>query len=365
MHTPIPTRVDAVGTTTSDLPLGHWSPYTLRPDVSFMPVYRTTTEDYNKRRLPYKVHVLPRFARQIPVITRRDSCIYTHNVEFTLPFLAIPKHRRPRIVMASHGHGGHTSLYSGHLFRFGWFKRLYWRCEALALREVDALILVSREGQDWYSQRFPQLQHKFHRIDNGVDVNHFTARNKQEARAKLGIPQGVPVIASVGRLSPQKDLRLSLETFARLQAVFPTAQLVIAGDGPEQDRVEGIIREQRMGGIKRLGNIGSSELPSVYSAADAFLLTSLWEGMPMTLLEALACEVPAVTTSVGECPDVLNHGGGAGFVARTRNADELAALLVRVVSGEYSAEACRNRALKFSAEAMANTVTQVVLGDSE
>jgi glycosyltransferase involved in cell wall biosynthesis len=144
-------------------------------------------------------------------------------------------------------------------------------------------------------------------LPNAVDTERFRPATKIErsaARAELGLDEDGTVVAGLGRLHPQKNWPL----FLRLAARFPETKFVIAGTGPEEKR----LRSLAPGNVRFAG---FRDARTVLAAADIFLLTSDYEGTPMTLLEAMACGVPSVVSSVDGCVEILGDGHG-GSTAR-------------------------------------------------
>jgi len=141
-------------------------------------------------------------------------------------------------------------------------------------------------------------------LPNAVDVERFRPASEAErgvARAVLGVSGSRPVVVGLGRLHPQKNWPVFLQVAAR----FPEVDFVIAGTGPEEER----LRKLAPGHVRFVGFRDSRE---VLAAADLFLLTSDYEGTPMTLLEAMACGVPSVVSAVDGCEEIM--GGGVGGV---------------------------------------------------
>jgi len=124
-------------------------------------------------------------------------------------------------------------------------------------------------------------------------------------RAKLGIGADRNVILIVGRLSREKDHLTLLEAIARLPAEL-RAHLVVVGEGPERPRIEERIRSLNLAGSVTLtGQQGSAE--PYYGIAQVAVLSSLSEGSPNALLEAMAAGVPVVATRVGGVPEIATH----------------------------------------------------------
>jgi glycosyltransferase involved in cell wall biosynthesis len=133
-------------------------------------------------------------------------------------------------------------------------------------------------------------------------------------RAKLGIGPGKKVVLIVGRLSSEKDHGTLLEAMRRLRGIAPEAHLVIAGDGPERPKIEQAIRALGLAGLVTLaGQVPSAE--PYYGIADVCVLSSLSEGSPNALLEAMAAGVPVAATAVGGVPEMAAHGESALLVA--------------------------------------------------
>ena len=148
-------------------------------------------------------------------------------------------------------------------------------------------------------------------IPNGVDTEKFHPSSQAEARTRLGLPQDSPVVLSVGYRLERKGFHLLVEAVAKIRHHHPGVLLAIVG-GPArwgQDYTREIEASIRWHGLERhvrlVGPRPQEELPSWYSAADAFALVSSREGCPNALLESLACGLPAVATRVGQIPQIL------------------------------------------------------------
>ena len=167
----------------------------------------------------------------------------------------------------------------------------------------------------------------------GFDLAPFAAvddRARAEARRALGLPAGVPVVATVGRLTAIKQHRLFLDTVKRVLASRPDAIALIAGDGELRDDLTGYAAS--LGIAERVRMLGwRRDLPVIYAATDVFLLTSRNEGTPVALIEAMASAVPGVSTDVGGVRDVIG-GDDTGRTAPFGDADGLARSIVELLS---------------------------------
>jgi glycosyltransferase involved in cell wall biosynthesis len=182
--------------------------------------------------------------------------------------------------------------------------RLYNWIELALVRGAERVCIVSDAMR-------PTLER--HRVDaartvtvpNGVDTARFQPSDAAIARTALGVPAGTRVFGTAMRLAAPKFPIGLVEAFAAARArIEVPALLMIAGDGPMrpalQARIEALgLRDQ----VRLLGM--RNDLERVYPAFDAFVLPSLSEGLPMALLEAMACGVPPIATAVGRVPEVI------------------------------------------------------------
>jgi len=185
---------------------------------------------------------------------------------------------------------------------------------AAALKLSDAFVSISggiREDLRSLGVR----EDRIWEIPNGVDTEHFRplARPLRHVlRRSLGLPNGWMVVFA-GRLAREKSLGVLLRAWRRVRARQPDAQLVIVGAG---EQLAMLIDE-----AESLGIAGSVHFPGecedvapVLQAADAFVLPSMTEGLPVALLEAMACGLPVVATSVGGSRQLVQDGVTGGLV---------------------------------------------------
>ena len=141
-------------------------------------------------------------------------------------------------------------------------------------------------------------------IYNGIDPKRFAACTKAEARRELDVPAGARIVGTVGRLDPIKNQTLLIRAFDRLRRELPDALLLVVGDGPEGARLRDLAEEKGLdGSVRFLGE--RRDIERILPAFDVFALSSLSEGTPMTLLEAMASSTAIVSTAVGGIPEIL------------------------------------------------------------
>jgi len=142
---------------------------------------------------------------------------------------------------------------------------------------------------------------------NGVDVDRFCLRDQTEMRARLDIPQGIPVGGIVAALRPEKQHVMLVEAWAKVVQQFPSALLVVVGDGLQRHAIEekakalGLTDNIRLLGMRH-------DVPEILSAMDFKVLSSRMEANPASTLEAGACGLPVVAPNVGSLPDTVVQG---------------------------------------------------------
>jgi glycosyltransferase involved in cell wall biosynthesis len=208
-------------------------------------------------------------------------------------------------------------------------------------------------------------------IRSGVRVAAFEAAARRAAaggrarlRRDLGVPEEAPLVGMVACLKPQKAPLDFVEVAARVAAGEPGARFVIAGDGELRPAVEA--RARALGLADRLRLLGwHRDIPGLMAALDVLVLTSLWEGLPRVLPEAIATGVPIVATGVDGTADILADGE-TGLVCRPRDVAGLAARVMRLLrspeEGRRLAERARRVLPEFDIDAMVRAQEELYEG---
>jgi len=147
-------------------------------------------------------------------------------------------------------------------------------------------------------------------IPLGLDLDHFRELPaREDALSALGLPREGRYVAIVARLVPIKDIPTFLRAFALVTESLPDVRGLVVGDGPERGAVERLA--QNLGLERRCRFLGwRADLPNVYAASDVVALTSLNEGSPVSVIEAMASGRAVVATAVGGVPDVVSEATG-------------------------------------------------------
>jgi glycosyltransferase involved in cell wall biosynthesis len=231
--------------------------------------------------------------RQIEEYLREDSIdlIHTHGYKADLyGFLAAWRSNKPVVATCHNWVGGTAAL------------GIYNQLDRLALKRFNALAAVSDE----VAQRLRDTgvpAEKVTTIANGIDVQAF--------ESGLPLPiinvNGSKVVGVVARLDLQKGFEYLLRAIRELCNIFYGLKVVIVGEGPDRKAIEDMVKEYGLQSNVILAG-QQSDMPGVYAAMDVFVLPSLNEGLPMTILEAMAASKPVVATRVGAIPSVIKDG---------------------------------------------------------
>ena len=189
---------------------------------------------------------------------------------------------------------------------------------------TDAFIGCAEEHGRYLRNEEGFPAEKVHVIPNGVDVDRFQQDTiaGNAIREELQIPVDAPVCGIVAALRPEKNHDMFLNGAAKILTSLPDARFLIVGDGPERQRLEELATSLNItDSVHFLGT--RQDIPAVLAATNVMLLTSKMEANPVSILEALATEVPVVATRVGSVPTTVIDDE-TGFLVPPGDADALA-----------------------------------------
>ncbi len=171
-------------------------------------------------------------------------------------------------------------------------------------------------------------------IHNGLDPGKFETGLKEEGkknkRKQFALPLEGLLLLSVGSLSRQKGYSQLFQALNKVKQKRADFHLVIAGIGPEHDQLKKEIIE--MGLADKVSMIGRcDDVAALMAAADGLVLSSLWEGLPGVVMEAMAAELPVIATAVGGTPELVLDGE-TGFLVAPCQHEELASVLEKLMA---------------------------------
>lgn len=233
------------------------------------------------------------------------------------------------------------------------------RATAPALAGASAVIAVSRylaEGLRASGLALPPV----HVVNMGVDLERFTPGDRAEARARLRLPPGDPMVLAVGGLTDRKNPLGLLQAFARVRAVRPTARLAFVGDGPLAGAVE--VGARRLGlerAVVRTGALPHAQVADWVAACDLLALVSRVEPLGIVALEALAGGRPVVATRVGGTREVVPDPR-AGRVVDPRDPGAIAGAILALLDNPPTPAACREAARPHGLDRQAGRVAAIL-----
>ncbi len=292
------------------------------------------------------------------ILARDYDVLYFHGLPLEIPFL---KSKPEGVKIVSHVHGITNPFVSYKGFQGKALMATYEILRKKIIKYSDLVFLAADEkGYEEFKSMFEQEQAKIKKVHNFVNPELFYPRPAEETRKVFNLPLNIHILIYSARLSPQKDPCLALLSFKRLlektEALF-----LIAGDGSLLERCKNLSVSL---GIKDkvvfLGVLPREKLPDYLSISDVYLYTSHGNGVPLSVLEALACGTPVVTTNVNGIHDAV-IAEVTGFIAQKRDPQEIANLIIKAFSlKDFLRKNCIERAKNFTPEKAALIIKEEI-----
>lgn len=292
--------------------------------------------------LPGVLHIL-RFVRR-----ERFDVLHSHGYKGDIFFGFMPKWaRRIPVVSTVHGWTGGNSR--NKLAFYEWL-------DGVSLSFIERIVVVSESMQD--HARLHRHVQKMRIVNNGIpwEENLSGEEDEQLDPRIVDFCQHGFVLGAAGRLSPEKGFGFLLDAFSEIAATHSDARLLILGEGNERSVLEA--KARHLGIEARVLMPGFvNDLQRYLKLMQVFILSSLTEGQPMVILEAMRERIPVIASSVGGVPDMLSHGE-AGMLVEAGSISSLAAAIRQIIKERGPATLRAERAVdlvrtKYSVAAMA------------
>lgn len=270
-----------------------------------------------------------------------------------------------RLAAGSARNRGTKVLYTAHGFHFyngaplvNWL--LYYPVERLLSRRTDLLLTMNgedhRRAQTFHAKRTEMIN------GVGIDLSRFTvasADQKEQIRRELGLQEGETFAFTVGNVIPRKNQAVLIRAVKEL--CDPGFHLFIAGDGPLEEALKDLSRE--LGVEKQIHLLGfRRDVYRLSSAADLFLFSSRQEGLSVSVMEAMACGLPIVASSIRGNTDLIDPGEG-GFLVSPDDAAGFAGAIRQILSDPGIGELMKAHNLEkirdYSSEAVLHQMAQL------
>lgn len=266
------------------------------PVDEFIPV---TTK---KRGHPFYIMVLLFKARKLA--REPGAILHGQRPDVLFPFAVLNRRWRrknnQKTICSLHGiHGPMVTRKKGKLRG-----KIYQWLERKTLEHVDAVIAAGKNVADYFTGKYPFCKEKLTMLPTGVNDKLFYPRDKQTQRRAMGLKESARILIFVGRLEKEKNLFLLVDAFALVKEKVPEAMLLLVGSGREEKRLKDYVAKNvaKKGGADIIfkGSMVNEEIPLLLNCADVFTFCSVHEGSPTVIREALACNLPVVSTDVGD-----------------------------------------------------------------
>jgi len=188
----------------------------------------------------------------------------------------------------------------------------------------DVTVVISFKVAEKMIREKIVSKNKLRVIYYGIDLKEFSFQNKdarKKIREELGINEKQLLLISVGRLVEAKGYPFLIKAMYKLKEKYSELTLIILGEGEDRKKIEGQTKNLKLeNNVLLLGR--KDNVADYLNAADIFVLASLWEGMPIAILEAMACGLPVVATKVSGIPEII-FDKETGLLAEPQNLNDL------------------------------------------
>jgi len=262
----------------------------------------------------------------------------------------------PVILHTVHGWGHHD-------YQHVLVRKAFILLERATAAITDRLVVVSsRNIEKGLADRIGH-SHKYVTIRSGIELERFSKPRHDRAsmRAQIGIPTTAPVVGTVTRLSPQKAPLDFVAAAISVARALAEAHFVIVGDGPLRSEVEqkiataGLQDRFHLLGLRR-------DVADILAAFDVFALSSLWEGLPRVLPQAMAASLPIVATAIDGNAEIVIDGEN-GILVPPHDCEKLSRAILALLRDSQTAARMgsngRRRVYEFSAEKMVSDYDQL------
>jgi len=247
-------------------------------------------------------------------------------------------------------HTDHARLYPD--------KRRYLIAEKILSKHVETIVAVSEHTKQDLIKYQGIEENKISVIPNGIDLGETKNIDPDEKKRELGINNASPIIGLGVRLEEQKGLKYLIRAMPGILKYVPGTVCLIAGEGSKRKALEeevyklGISDSVKFIGVRR-------DMMEIVQIMDVYVLPSIWEGLPLVILEAMAMKRPIVATAVGGTPTAIKDGV-TGILVESENESALSTAIIAILKDKRKAKQLGENAYKYFNQRF--TVTKMLEG---
>lgn len=336
-HSPDDFEIEFVGVSSNKKrPVGRWQEIKLYGRrFRFHPVLYVKDENIRTKiplALKFTISLL-RYKHRIPLENR---ILEFHRIEPSLPFRSTVNKKLLFV------HGNIMDIYNPHAeVKWGKFPWFYFQMEKRLIGYFSKIFVVREDGVRFYKGRYSSLVDRFSFLPTWIDEETFYPyKNDERQKKKLefieknGFSPQDKLILFVGRLEGQKNPMLLIETFFHVSKHLPESRLLVVGTGGLKKKILEEIKRYRINGrVNFFGVLPQVKVSELMRISDIFLLTSAFEGMPFSVLEALGSGLPVVSTNVGEIRKVVKNGF-SGLISSEHRSDVIGNAVLEILNNK-------------------------------
>ncbi|MDO8517240.1 MAG: glycosyltransferase family 4 protein [Nanoarchaeota archaeon] len=281
--------------------------------VTFSPVYA----------LDFSIPMLKELKKEIEKSKKENYklIIHIHEIHNLHGLLIASFFGKEKLIVQHHG-GSWPMKHLMQTKRYKLFFPLFilgqiW--ENIVLKNIKCFFVLSKDEMNYLNKVAPKSKVIFQTM--GIEDEYFKTIDKKTARKKLHLKQDKKILLFLGRINQVKGVGTLLEAMLKLKDK-KDIELKIAGFGPEEEKFKNYVKENELKNVEFLGGVFGDKKLLYLSAADALVLPSSKEGAPVSVMEAMAKNLPSIATNVGGVSLMIENGQN-GLVINPRKPDEI------------------------------------------
>ncbi len=293
---------------------------------------------------------------KITDIVRKENIdiIHAHGSRAASNMIWSAKRLRKPLVYTVHG-------WSFHQDQSFWIQKIRAWSEKLICKCSRQIICVSDSNRLSGNKTFGLNSCKV--IENGVNLKRFNPHgNNKDLRPVFGFSKDDIIVGLIARITLQKDPLTFIQGIAIAHKQNPRIKGLIVGEGDMKEEIEEYIQSHEMNSFIHTAPF-RTDVPDILNTIDIYCLPSLWEGLSIALLEAMAMKKPVIVTPTDGCKELIKHGEN-GLVVNFKSPDEMANACLQYISEPSLMEKCVNAAFemvdeRFNAQRVSDTVSDI------